>query len=177
MIGLLRVQRGDTLHEVAVRAGDPGWIVTVGETALHVAAEPLGGPRRVAGASVHEMLVTADGRAYRAIVAQTRERILVALGGHTYVFVLADERAGGGSAAGTGRVVAPMPGKVIAVLVAPGAQVEAGDAVAVLEAMKMETTLVAEVNGEVAAVHVTVGATVDGDALLVEITPRDVPGS
>jgi len=175
MSGLLRVRHGDTLHEVAVRAGDAGWIVTAGETALHLAAEPLGAPRRVAGATVHEMLVTAGGRAYRAVVAQTRERILVALGGHTYVFELADERTGGGGTAGTGRVVAPMPGKVIAVLVAPGARVEAGDPVAVLEAMKMETTLVAEVSGEVAAVHVDVGATVDGDALLVEITPSDAP--
>jgi 3-methylcrotonyl-CoA carboxylase alpha subunit len=178
MSGLLRLRRGDTPHDVTVRAGDPGWLVTIGDTELRLAAEPLGAARRVAGASVHELLVTADGHAHRVVVAQTRERILVWLDGHTYVFELADDRAGGGGgAAGTGRVVAPMPGKIIAVLVTSGAHVEAGDPVAVIEAMKMETTLAAEVSGTVAAVHTEVGATVDADALLVEITPDDAPGA
>jgi len=172
MSGLLRVRRGETLYEVALRGSDPDWVVTIGDTEQALAARSQGGPRRVASASVHELLVTTDGRTHRVVVAQTRDRILVALGGHTYVFELADEHAGGGGgAAGSGRVVAPMPGKVIAVLVAPGDRVTAGDPVAVIEAMKMETTLAAEVGGEVAAVHVQVGATVDADVLLVEITP------
>jgi 3-methylcrotonyl-CoA carboxylase alpha subunit len=176
MSGLLRLRRGDTPHDVTVRPGDPGWLVTIGDAELRLGAEPFGPARRVADASVHELLVTTGGRAHRVVVASSRDRVLVWLDGHTYVFELADDRAGGGGgAAGTGRVVAPMPGKIIAVLVTPGARVVAGDPVAVIEAMKMETTLVAEVNGTVAAVHTEVGASVDGDALLVEITPDDAP--
>jgi biotin carboxyl carrier protein len=64
-----------------------------------------------------------------------------------------------------------MPGKVIAVLVAAGDTVEAGQPVVVLEAMKMESTLAAEVAGTVAAVSATPGATVGAGELLVEITP------
>jgi len=77
--------------------------------------------------------------------------------------------AGGG--VGTGRILAPMPGKVVQVLVATGETVAAGDPVVVIEAMKMETTLASDVDGTVVAVHAVSGATVEGDALLVEITP------
>ena len=64
-----------------------------------------------------------------------------------------------------------MPGKVVAVMVALGDTVEAGQPVIVLEAMKMETTLVAEVPGRVTAVEAVAGTTVDAGALLVAIAP------
>ena len=51
-------------------------------------------------------------------------------------------------------VTAPMPGKVLKILVAEGDSVEAGDALAVLEAMKMETTLYAESAATVKKIHV-----------------------
>jgi biotin carboxyl carrier protein len=64
-----------------------------------------------------------------------------------------------------------MPGTVIAVLVAVGDAVEAGQPVVVLEAMKMESTLVAEVAGRVGAVAALAGALVAGGDVLVEIEP------
>jgi len=73
--------------------------------------------------------------------------------------------AGGGSA----MVVAPIPGKVVAVKVAEGDAVEPGQPLVVLEAMKMENELVAERAGTVRAVHVGPGETVDAGAALVEI--------
>jgi biotin carboxyl carrier protein len=65
---------------------------------------------------------------------------------------------------------APIAGKVVKVLVAPGDQVAAGSAVIVLEAMKMENELAAERGGTVAAVHKAAGQAVDTGDLLVEIT-------
>ena len=72
-------------------------------------------------------------------------------------------------AGGAGTVVAPMPGKIVRVLVAVGDTVEAGAPLVVLEAMKMETTLRSEIAGTVVAVSVEAGATVDAGAALVEL--------
>ena len=70
---------------------------------------------------------------------------------------------------GASRVEAPIPGKVVAVNVEPGDQVEPGQSLVVLEAMKMENELAAEQGGTVAAVHATTGATVETGELLVEL--------
>jgi 3-methylcrotonyl-CoA carboxylase alpha subunit len=69
---------------------------------------------------------------------------------------------------GEGRLTAPMPGKVIAVLVEPGAVVEKGTPLIVMEAMKMEHTIGAPAAGKVAEVLYAVGDQVaDGAQLLV----------
>jgi biotin carboxyl carrier protein len=129
-------------------------------------------PYAVAGAIVHEVAFVADGRTHRAFVAKTRERTVVTLNGVTYGFAAGDEAAAhGGAAGGTGRIVAPMPGKVIAVLVAVGDRVEHGQGVLIIEAMKMETTLPADVDGEVTRIVAAVGDSVDGGVVLVEIAP------
>ena len=66
-------------------------------------------------------------------------------------------------------LTAPMPGTVIRVLVEPGAHVTARQQLVVLEAMKMETPLVAPYDATVKAVHVAEGDRVAGGALLVEL--------
>ena len=64
---------------------------------------------------------------------------------------------------------APIAGKVVKVLVAPGDAVAPGTAVIVLEAMKMENELVSERGGTVGAVHKQAGQAVDTGDALVEI--------
>jgi len=71
---------------------------------------------------------------------------------------------------GEGNVKTPMPGRVVRVLVNEGDVVKLGQAVVVVEAMKMENELAAGVAGTVSKVHVAAGSTVDGGALLIEIT-------
>ena len=66
-------------------------------------------------------------------------------------------------------ITAPMPGTVIRVLVAPGTHVTARQQLVVLEAMKMESPLVAPYDATVKAVHVAEGDRVAGGALLVEL--------
>ncbi|MEZ5137127.1 MAG: acetyl-CoA carboxylase biotin carboxyl carrier protein subunit [Acidimicrobiales bacterium] len=70
---------------------------------------------------------------------------------------------------GSGGVVAPLPGRVVAVLVAAGDTVAAGDELVVLEAMKVEHRLSAPGAGVVSAVLVAVGDTVDAHAPLVHL--------
>ncbi|MHB1445693.1 MAG: biotin/lipoyl-containing protein, partial [Acidimicrobiales bacterium] len=78
--------------------------------------------------------------------------------------------AGGGSgAAGSGEVSVPMQGTIVRVLVAVGDQVELGQAVCVLEAMKMENNIAAEKAGTVKEVRVEPGQTVGGGDVVMVI--------
>jgi propionyl-CoA carboxylase alpha chain len=70
-----------------------------------------------------------------------------------------------------GGLVAPMPGKVVQVLVEAGQAVAAGATLLVLEAMKMEHTVRAPEDGVVSALHVAAGEQVDADQLLAVVTP------
>ncbi len=77
--------------------------------------------------------------------------------------------AAGDAAGGASRLTAPMPGKVVRVLVAPGDQVEARQPLVVVEAMKMENELTAPRAGTVAEVPVTEGMSVEAGRLLAAI--------
>src|SRR5207249_2213963 len=79
--------------------------------------------------------------------------VLVAVAGRVWTFEIGEEARGAHGAAGSGAVTAPMPGKVVSVLIAEGDVVEVGQPLVVLEAMKMESTLAAEVAGRVTAVR------------------------
>ena len=70
-----------------------------------------------------------------------------------------------------GCVTTAMPGTIVAVKVAVGDKVNAGDGVLVIEAMKMENEIQASKTGTVVAVHVTKGDTVTPDESLLEIQP------
>jgi acetyl-CoA/propionyl-CoA carboxylase biotin carboxyl carrier protein len=76
--------------------------------------------------------------------------------------------SGGGAGGGSGTVAAPMQGTIVKVLVEAGATVAAGDALVVLEAMKMENQINAEVAGTVKEVRVAAGDSVgNGDILVI----------
>jgi biotin carboxyl carrier protein len=72
----------------------------------------------------------------------------------------------GGDAA---RIIAPMPGKVVRVLVAVGDQVEAGAGIIVVEAMKMQNEMKSPKAGTVVALNIQTGATVNGGDVLAVI--------
>jgi biotin carboxyl carrier protein len=77
-------------------------------------------------------------------------------------------RGAGAEASGRAQVVASMPGKVVRVLVAEGAPVEAGDGLVVVEAMKMQNELKSPKSGTIVELRAEAGATVNaGDVLVV----------
>jgi len=78
-----------------------------------------------------------------------------------------------GEGEGSGTVTAPMHGAVLALRVAEGDHVAPGAELAVMEAMKMEHRLCAEIAGEVTRVMVGEGAQVAAGAVILEITPAD----
>ncbi|MGE5236116.1 MAG: biotin/lipoyl-containing protein [Acidobacteriota bacterium] len=118
-------------------------------------------------------LLCQDGRSY-SIASQRRARghWRVSVGDREFEVRLRDplERevasrdAGGG---GPQELRAPIPGKVVSVAVSPGQAVHRGQALLVLEAMKMENQICAETEGTVDAVLVTPGTAVEGGQVLV----------
>lgn len=99
----------------------------------------------------------------------------VFVGTNHYAVTLIDPKRLRGAAAasahadGAARIVAPMPGKVVRVLVVKGASVEAGAGIVVVEAMKMQNEMKAPKAGTVATLNVEVGTTVNGGDVLAVI--------
>lgn len=109
-----------------------------------------------------------DGQSYSARVVNLAGRVAVFAKGQTHVFELPDplDRTDT-TQSGADMIQAPMPGLVKALTVQSGSKVQAGEAVAVLEAMKMEHTLTAPRDGIVDSVTVSAGDQVtDGTVLL-----------
>jgi biotin carboxyl carrier protein len=107
------------------------------------------------GSAPGEMLVRLDGRSVSALVDGRRTGRASA--------------DGGTHARGEQSVVAPMPGRVVRLLVARGDDVAARQAVVVVEAMKMENELRSPKAGRVKEVAVTAGASVEAGRVLVVI--------
>lgn len=124
-----------------------------------------------------EYLFVRGGRVYECRVERSKERgspLTVAVGAGEYEVTLTDPKhlrgagASHGADAGRAQVTAPMPGKVVRVLVEAGGQVEAGQGVVVVEAMKMQNELKSPKAGTVAELRAEPGATVNaGDVLAV----------
>ncbi len=72
--------------------------------------------------------------------------------------------------AGAGSVVAPMHGMLVEICVEPGQKVARGTRLAVLEAMKMQHELHAEIDGVIADIHFDAGVQITANALIMEIT-------
>jgi biotin carboxyl carrier protein len=166
-----RLRLGARTLDVRVLLEGDDLTATVEGLAHRVRRLGLGPRTEVCGTTVEEIALEIDGRCCRAVVARGQGRVSVALAGRVHVFETGDEARGTAGGAGSGSVTAPMPGKVVAVLVGVGDVVDLGQPLVVLEAMKMESTLTAEVAGRVTAVPAVAGGTVAAGDLLVEIAP------
>jgi biotin carboxyl carrier protein len=123
-------------------------------------------------------LITNDGsvnsREVNVAPGAARGELLVELGGRTIPVIVDGRRKrsageGGAHDAGEQRVVAPMPGRVVRVLVAPGDAVARRQGVVVVEAMKMENELGAPKAGRVKEVSVTPGTLVEAGRVLLVV--------
>lgn len=104
---------------------------------------------------------------------QDKDKYYVQIDGKQYIFnKIEDEEdiiAGIGISENIENIVPPMPGTIIKVNVKVGDEVKEGDAVIVVEAMKMETNLYTRINGKVTKVNSKEGDRVDSDTVLVVI--------
>jgi biotin carboxyl carrier protein len=79
---------------------------------------------------------------------------------------LRSRRAAAGVEAGPAKIIAPMPGKIVRVLAAEGDEVEAGQGLVVVEAMKMQNEIKATKKGKVTKIAVNEGSAVNAGDLL-----------
>ncbi len=138
--------QGESLEALLESRHDGGSLLQVGGQSVAFASRALGDDR-------HDVTlgIGADTRRFTLSVYQLGEQVSVfAASGSAQVTVVDTLSHAGEGHAEAGRLTAPMPGKVVAYLVRRGDAIKTGQALAVLEAMKMEHTIAAPRDGTVA---------------------------
>jgi glutaconyl-CoA/methylmalonyl-CoA decarboxylase subunit gamma len=170
-----RIRVGEREHEVEVEVGADG--------ERHVFVD--GQAFEVADAGAHTLRVSPEHGTERRQIEVTlaggpRPSEAWVAGERTRVVVQTEQearlaRALGKSASGTksGSLTAPMPGRVVKILVSEGEVVAHGAPAIIVEAMKMENELHAPIAGIVLRIAVLEGAAVDAGQVLLEIAPPD----
>jgi biotin carboxyl carrier protein len=146
-----------------------------GPARVQIEGRPLAIDAVETGSDTYSILL--DGRSYEARVApdDSDGSLLVRCDGSDFRVQVSDPRSWRGrrhgalEASGPQRVVAPMPGKIVRVLVSAGEQVQAGSGLVVVEAMKMQNEIRAPKSGKVERVLVTEGQAVRTQEALVII--------
>lgn len=123
--------------------------------------------------------VTIGDTVHRVVVRrrESRGHYVLWIDGYNYDVEALDERtrtirdltAEAAGPTGPKPLVAPMPGLIVRIQVAPGDEVQAGQGLVVMEAMKMENELRASAAGRVKRVAVSPGAAVEKGATLIEL--------
>jgi len=156
----------DKEHEAWLSRRGESYVLHFGEHTVPVALTPTEGVEQFlhVGAEASRILIAADG-----------DLVHVHINGTTFTLRYVDlvQRYGGHAAGSADDVAeAPMPGVVIAVHVDEGQRVSPGDALIVIESMKLETAIKAWREGTVAAVHVEVGQAFQRGAPLLTLAPQ-----
>jgi biotin carboxyl carrier protein len=167
------VEAAGERRTIDVQRSPDGWVAIVGDRRLSVNLARAGtrwsvlvGPADEPPTASHE--VTLEWSAPGAWIIEVDGcRVPVTVGGAG-----AADAPSGTVGGGAVRVVAPMPGRVVKVLVSSGQVVAARQGLVVVEAMKMENDVTAPVAGTVAEVSVTEGMAVTGKTVLVVLEPN-----
>jgi biotin carboxyl carrier protein len=151
--------------------------VTLDEHGVHVDGEPVSASvESINGSPVR--MVTIGDEVHRVVVRRgARGAYTLWLDGYRFEVEALDERArairelSGKTAGPTGPapLIAPMPGLIVRVNAQPGDEVQAGQGLVVMEAMKMENELRAPAAGRVRAIHAAPGTAVEKGTVLVEL--------
>jgi 3-methylcrotonyl-CoA carboxylase alpha subunit len=154
---------GETDVQVGYHPERDGYVFAIGSKPTHVSQ---------VGFEDHHHLwwIEHGGHRRKARVVRAGDRVHVLSEGMLFSFVEEPRFPDHSHQAVAGGLTAPMPGKVVKVLVAVEQVVVAGAPLVVLEAMKMEHTVRAAEAGTVRALHVAVGDQVDTDRLLAVVT-------
>ncbi len=173
----LPLRDGDHVHALLLAYAPHGFTLHHGERRAAVEAIVVSGADAADDSAA--IAIRLDDDIVRGSVVAEGELLHVFYRGEHVVLQYADPMAHAGVAeAASGRLTAPMPGKVVAVLVAPGEAVEAGAPLMIMEAMKMEHTIAAPHAGVVDTVLYAVGDQVaDGAPLLSFKAPASAPAA
>ena len=159
----LRLGDGDDVLDVHASGRGGRWTITVGDAApVDVTAARREGDR---------LWLQADGSARAFRIGGDRDHLLIHDGDSRRAlrFLRREQRAAGAAAGSDSRLRAPMPGRIVVVRAAAGDAVTAGQELLVMEAMKMEISIKAPRDGELAELPVTEGEFVEADATLARL--------
>lgn len=172
----VEIEIGGRVRDVTVEpdAARPGRVRVSWDGAAHeVDARVVERDRHATSLSLVRVGDGAASRQVRSVATGRNGLTEVHVGGVVVEAIVNGRRTAGdggsASAEGASRLTAPMPGKVVRVLVAPGDQVEARQPLVVVEAMKMENELTAPRAGTVSDVPVTEGMSVEAGRLLAAL--------
>jgi 3-methylcrotonyl-CoA carboxylase alpha subunit len=156
----LTFRSGETAKEVGIAYAGNAYRLEVDGQATPAGGEMLPGS---------QLRADFGGNRCAATVVVAGEKRHVFLHGRCFVLAAVDPLYHAGEGGGAeGGLTAPMPGKVIALVASPGAKVEKGASLLILEAMKMEHTICAPAAGTVKAFRYAVGEQVSDGAELVD---------
>ena len=124
--------------------------------------------------------VIVDGEEFEVELEQDGEMWKATVEGKTFEIQVPDagpapkqRRSAGGKSKKSGKVTANIPGKVVTVEVTVGQEVEEGQVVMILEAMKMQNEIQAPVIGTVTEIHCEEGQSIEANVPLLVITPPE----
>jgi biotin carboxyl carrier protein len=136
-------------------------------------AEGWSGPVALVENYKGQACLIVDGRDEPVVYVVDGDLVHVHLGGQSHTVRYIDplvELSGVTDSAAHNIARAPMPGVVLSVRVSVGERVAAGTVIAIIESMKLETTIRASQHGVVEKIHVREGASFDRDAVLVTLS-------
>ena len=156
--------RGEEI-EVEIDGSGEARTIRLGDRTAQASAIALGGSSGT---------LRLDGQPVRFLYERSGKKVTIARRGECFEFDLSAEprTKRGGGAHGNPETRSPMPGKVLQVAAKPGLEVNPGDPLLILEAMKRENVLAAEIAGTVKEVHAKPGDMVEPGKLLVLIEPK-----
>ncbi len=153
----------EVAHSVWLSRAGKAYMLHAGDAAIGVDLQALG---------PQDFRLQIDGRSVPVVVAVEGDVVHVHLQGAAYSLRYSDALTRlslEGQGAGGDSVPAPMPGTVVAMHVVTGAQVRRGEAMLVMESMKLETSIGAPRDGVIKTVHVELGRSFERGAPLVTL--------
>ena len=159
------VLNGEVVDFALCPAPDGAAAVTAGDSAWRL---------RLISRDGHRARIAIGDRVVDVLFHLSRPGVIhVSVDGRAARFENLRESVAAAAEAGGGRVTAAMHGLITEIAVSPGATVTRGTRLVVLEAMKMQHEVRAEIDGVVSAVHCETGRQVAADELILEIEPAD----
>lgn len=163
---IYEVTIGEKSHRVELTRNDSGW---------HCKLDGRPVPLDVVPAQQGVLSILLDGKSYEVKQESSAAGTSIVVGHQRFPAAVRDPRslrARRSTEAGTHgvrKISAPMPGKVVRIMAAVGTEVEAGQGVVVIEAMKMQNELKSPKKGIVKKLNVSEGAAVEAGQSLAEV--------
>ncbi|HXB20743.1 MAG TPA: biotin/lipoyl-containing protein [Candidatus Solibacter sp.] len=153
-------------HRVELNRGESGWLCKLNGREF---------PLDAVSTSEGILSLLVNGKSYEIKQENTATEASIVVGHQRFSATVRDPRSfrsrrrADSGTEGIKKITAPMPGKVVRILAPAGAEVEAGQSVLVIEAMKMQNELKSPKKGKVKKLNVVEGAAVEAGQTLAEV--------